>query len=119
MLPAMAIDLPPYSHELRVHVVPARSAVIVVPQGELDLNTIGRVEQQVTELRTAGFERVVLDLRQVGFLDSSGLRMLLGLRNAARRNDHRLELIAGCREVQRVFDLTATRGLFDWRSAPL
>lgn len=114
----MALDLPPYSDELRVDVVPARAEVIVAPVGELDVHTIPRVEQAVQELRGAGFDRVVIDLRRVGFIDSSGLGMLLGLRNAAEDGGQVLDLVPGPAEVQRVFELTATRELFDWRDAP-
>ena len=46
----MTIDLPPYSDELRVDVVPARAEVVVVPAGELDLHTL----PPVTGLLTIG-----------------------------------------------------------------
>lgn len=96
-------------------VVPARREVAVVPEGDLDLSTVDRVEREVAGLRAGGFDHIVLDLRHVGFLDSSGLRLLLSLRNTAKRTGHALTLIPGSREVQRVFELTATRSLFDWR----
>ena len=48
-------------------------------------------------------------------LDSTGLRVLLSLRNDAKRDGHSLVLIPGSPAVQRVFALTATRTLFDWR----
>jgi anti-anti-sigma factor len=51
----------------------------------------------------------------VEFLDSMGLRVLLSLRNDAKRDGHSLVLVPGPRAVQRVFALTATRTLFDWR----
>jgi anti-anti-sigma regulatory factor len=35
-----------------------------------------------------GFDRIVLDLSAISFLDSSGLRLLLSLRNDAHRNHH-------------------------------
>ncbi len=114
----MAIDLPPYGDELRVDVIPARAEVIVVPAGEIDVHTVPRVAGAVQDLRASGFDRVVIDLRRVGFIDSSGLGMLLGLREDAKRDGHLLELIAGPDSVHRVFELTATTPLFAWRSAP-
>ena len=103
------------SQPFAVSVVPDRREVAVVPEGDLDLATVDRVEREVDELRAAGFDRIVLDLRRVEFLDSSGLRLLLSLRATARRAGHVLKLIPGPPEVQRVFELTATRGLFEWR----
>ena len=99
-----------------ISVVPDREEVAVIPAGELDLASAELVEREVRDLCRSGFDRIVLDLRQLEFLDSSGLRALLSLRNDAKRDGHRLELVAGPRRVQRVFEITATRGLFDWRA---
>ena len=107
------VPVPYQSFEMSV--VPDRREVAVVPAGELDLATADRLADEVRELRAAGFREVLLDLRHVSFLDSSGLRMLLSLRSDARRDGHELRLVPGPREVQRIFELTATRGLFDWR----
>lgn len=98
-----------------VSVVPDRSEVIVVPAGELDMTAVDELDAEVRSLRRAGFDHVVIDLRQTGFIDSSGLRLLLSLRNSAERDGHRLTVIRGRAEVQKIFDLTATTGLFDWR----
>lgn len=98
-----------------VSVVPDRREVAVVPIGELDLASAAALEEEVRELRRSGFDEIVIDLRHLRFLDSTGLRLLLSLRNQAKRDGHRLRLVRGPRQVQRVFDLTATRGLFEWR----
>jgi len=99
----------PVSHlrsSFSLSVVPNRSEVVVVPVGELELVTAPSLDSEVRELRRSGFNRVVIDLRAVEFMDSVGLRVLLSLRNDAKRDGHRLT---------RVFALTATRSLFDWR----
>ena len=93
---------------------PDHPAVVIAPTGDLDVSSTDAVLAEVREQRAAGAEDIVIDLRRVGFLDSSGLRALLTLRNDAKRARHRLQLIPGTRQVQRVFDLTATRTLFDW-----
>lgn len=98
-----------------IAITPARREVVVALTGELDLASADELERAVRKLRYAGFERVVLDLRRVGFMDSTGLRVLITLRNAAKREGHRLILIPGPYQVQRIFDLTATSGLFSWR----
>ena len=106
------------SHEpFSLSVVPNRQEVAVVPSGELDLSCVDRVEQQVRELRAAGFDQIVIDLRRLLFIDSTGLRLLLSLRDDAQRDGHDLTLVRGPQAVQRIFELTATRGLFAWRDA--
>ena len=67
-------------------VVPRRSEIAVVPGGDLDLACADALEDEVRELRRSGFERVVIDLRGVEFMDSTGLRVLLSLRNDAKRD---------------------------------
>lgn len=104
------------AHEaFSLSVVPNRQEVTVVPSGDLDLASCEELDREARELRDRGFDRIVIDLRRVGFLDSSALRVLLSLRNDAKRNHHTLTLIPGPAPVQRLFAITATRGLFDWR----
>lgn len=92
--------------------------VVVTPRGGLDLAAVDALERHVLGLRRAGVRRVVVDLRELDLLDSAGLALLLSLRNEAKRHGHRLELVPGPRRVQRTFELTTTRALFDWRGAP-
>jgi anti-anti-sigma factor len=95
-------------------IVPNRHEVAVVPAGNLDLPSADDVSEAVVELWTAGFHEVVLDLRQVELIDSAGLRTLLSLRNHAKRNRRGLALVRPRSAAARIFELTATRGLFDW-----
>jgi anti-anti-sigma factor len=49
---------------------------VVLLRGELDLATAPALEQVVTERLDAGHE-VVVDLRELAFMDSTGLRVLV------------------------------------------
>ena len=83
--------------------------------GELDLASADELGQAVAQAGAAGFTDITLDLGGVDFIDSTGLRMLLSLRNDAKRNGHALTLVSPAPTVQRIFAVTGTRGLFDWR----
>jgi anti-sigma B factor antagonist len=109
-----AVQQSPYD-PFSLSVLPDRAEVAVVPVGDLDLASADVLEREVRDLRRAGFDQVVVDLRRVGFVDSTGLRVLLSLRNDAKRTGQTLKVVPGCREVQRIFDVTGTRSLFDWR----
>ena len=102
---------PPFS----VSVTRSAREVAVSPQGELDLASAEELIREVHDLWSAGSEAILIDLRSLEFLDSSGLRALLGLREAAARARRELALHPGPPVVQRIFDLTATRELFHWR----
>ena len=109
-----AVDTEPY-RSFAVSVVPDRREVAVVPEGDLDLSTVDQLAREVRELREVGFEDVLLDLRRVDFIDSSGLQLLLALHDDAEREGRVLRLVPARREVQRIFELTATRSVFTWR----
>jgi anti-sigma B factor antagonist len=83
-----------------------RDAVHVRPIGELDLAAVPVVEAQLAELTAAGFAHLVLDLREVSFLDSSGLHLILTWDARARDDGLAFELIPGPAPVQRMFDVT-------------
>src|SRR4051812_12493208 len=89
-------------------------AGVGVPPGPPGVGAAPGLEGDVHSLRGAGAREVVVDLRGVTFLDSYGLRVLLSLRNAAARDGFRLVLVPGPAAVQRLFELSATRTLFDW-----
>ena len=114
-LPALlALDVPDHPAPFSISVASQAEHVALRPVGDLDLGTAEELVARVGEFRRTGADRVVIDLTGVRFLDSAGLRALLALRNDAKRNGHRLALAPGPRQVQRVFELTATRTLFDW-----
>lgn len=90
----------------RVDVEPARESVRVAPFGELDIATVDKLQAEVSRLLETGFARIVLDLRGVRFLDSTGLRLVLELDAAARADAHELCLIRGSDVVHRIFEVT-------------
>lgn len=98
-----------------VDVVPGDEEIVVEAIGELDLHSADVLEREVSRLRTDGHDRIVVDLRGVEFIDSTGLRLLIGLHRAAQREGRSLCLMPGPRPVQRIFELTATHALFHWR----
>ena len=91
--------------------------VAVRPQGELDLASAGVLTRAVREAWSSGGEHVLIELEHLEFIDSSGLRALLDLRETAALEGRDLALRPGPSVVQRIFDLTGTRGLFNWRSS--
>jgi len=90
----------------RIDVEPSRDSVRVAPVGELDIATVERLQVEVVRLRETGFNKIVLDLRGVRFLDSTGLRLVLELDAAARADSHDLCVIRGPDVVHRIFEVT-------------
>jgi anti-anti-sigma factor len=84
---------------------PERDRVRVVPVGELDVATVGALEARLHELREAGVARIVLDLRELAFVSSAGLRLLVVEHERARRDGRDFMLIAGSPAIQRVIEI--------------
>jgi anti-anti-sigma factor len=75
--------------------------------GELDLSGAGPLEEEFARLVAAdGIARIVLDLRELDFMDSSGLRMVALAERRLRAEGRALVIVRGREVVQRVFAIT-------------
>jgi anti-sigma B factor antagonist len=91
----------------------AGGAVRVALRGELDLEHAYTFDEELRRLEADKPPCVVLDLRGLTFLDSSGLARLLAARHRARRDKRRLLLVRGSTAVQRLMAITAVRDHFE------
>jgi anti-sigma B factor antagonist len=82
-------------------------AVRFALRGELDLAHAYTFDEELRRAEARHPSCVVIDLRELTFLDSSGLARLLAARRRARRLGHRLLLVRGSAAVQRLFALAA------------
>ncbi len=85
------------------------------PVGELDLVTVVQLESELRDLRKAGFRRFVLDLRELTFIDSTGLHLALTWDAYARSDGIDFELIEGSRSIQRIFEITGVKEQLSFR----
>jgi anti-anti-sigma factor len=65
--------------------------------GELDVATVPILEDHLALLKGDGVVAIMLDLRDVTFLDCSALRAFLAARERATTNGHRLTLVGRAR----------------------
>jgi anti-anti-sigma factor len=102
----------------RVELVPDRTRILVAPLGELDMATAGQVHDAIAEVRERGFDRIVLDLRGVTFMDSTGVRLLVWARSASHEGTWSFSIIDGSEQVQHVLVLAGVSHLFTRASPP-
>ncbi len=92
---------------------------LVSLRGELDIAHAASLEEAVRELCTSGAREIVVDLRGVEFIDSSGLRALLASMSVCEEHDCRYlveqELPMA---VRRLFDVAGVGGRFAYTGAP-
>jgi anti-sigma B factor antagonist len=75
--------------------------------GELDIATTPQLERALREPRLQA-RLVVLDLRELAFIDSCGVNAIVDASIRARQVGHRVLLLRGAPGVDRVFTLTGT-----------
>jgi anti-sigma B factor antagonist len=78
----------------------------VTPSGELDLDTVPVLEAAMGYQRDLGFGALVVDLRELTFIDSSGVHLLLRWAQGATDSDHDFRVIAGTEHVHDVLAMT-------------
>ena len=75
-------------------------------KGELDLSTVGKVQEELRRVEASGPPVLVLDLSKLTFLDSTGLRCLVTADERGREAGRRVVIVRGPDPVQRVFAIT-------------
>jgi anti-sigma B factor antagonist len=96
--------------------VAAGSSRTLILTGEVDLLTAPHVESAIRELCAAGTTEVVLDLRKVTFMDSTGLRATVCAQKLCDEHGFDFSLIKGQAQVQRLFEIAGLDTHFQWQS---
>jgi anti-sigma B factor antagonist len=79
---------------------------VIALTGELDIASAPALETKVGELCGDGAAAIVIDLSQLTFIDSTGLRTLLSVQSACKERACDFSLVPGQESVQRLFVLT-------------
>ncbi len=108
-------DRPP-PFEVRVqHAGPAITLALV---GELDLLTSGRLMEALATAIADGPEAIIVNLQELAFMDSSGLRCLLQARTLASDAGVRLAVLNGSGPAHRLLELSDLHSLIEMVNDP-
>jgi anti-anti-sigma factor len=105
-------------HRFDLRIRPDRERVIVALDGELDFSNVDAVRAALEELRTSGWRSIVVDLRELTFIDSTGLSLLLEADHVARRQGAALAIVDGSPAVARLLELVGLGDHFDRAEVP-
>jgi anti-sigma B factor antagonist len=81
--------------------------------GEVDIHTCGALERTLTDLADESVDAVTVDLGQVTFIDSSGLRALVVGHKALLDHGGSLVIANPSTATARLLEVTGLDGLFD------
>jgi anti-sigma B factor antagonist len=91
---------------LTIEVTSASDAHTIVLSGEVDLLGTPQIEAALKDAYDANPELIVIDLKNLTFIDSSGLHALVTGHELCRARGQELRIIPGPANVQRLFELT-------------
>ena len=102
----------------RVETLPLDGVLAVAVEGELDQGTAPELRTALAEALGAGRHGVLVDLSKCGFIDSTGLSLLVEAKRRLADDDRRFGVCCPDADVRRLLELTGIDraiGLFDTR----
>lgn len=91
---------------------PAKGVTVAVVAGELDLATVPRLEEAL-EAPVRRADRLVVDLSECSFVDSSGLRALMTARAASESAGGSFALVTSAAGLMRVLAIAGLDSVFE------
>jgi anti-sigma B factor antagonist len=94
------------SGRLFVRITGFGQVLTVAVQGEIDLANAGLLDAELERAEQTDAEEIVLDLSDVEFIDSTGLRVLMAAGRRSELDSNRLGVRRGTGQVARLMKLT-------------
>ena len=85
---------------------------VIDVQGEIDMYTAPRLRELLIDLVSTGSYQLVVNLDKVGFLDSTGLGVLVGGLKRVRAHDGSLDLVCTQQRILKIFRITGLTEVF-------
>jgi anti-sigma B factor antagonist len=104
--------VPDGGRNLRIEVADTTSPTTVVLAGEIDISTSGRVREALLAISQSGENKVVVDMTNVTFMDSTGLAALVGSLKRFRTMNGKMVLRSPTPAVQKVLEITGLTRVF-------
>ena len=105
-------------NHFRVEVRSQGRASLITVSGELDLASSAALEEELVRVAESDSEQVILDLRELEFMDSTGLSTLVKAHQRAQEAGQRFGLVRGPQQVQRLLSLTGVAERLPFADTP-
>jgi anti-sigma B factor antagonist len=86
---------------------------VVDVEGEIDIYTALRLRELLIDLVSKNNYQLIVNLDMVGFLDSTGLGVLVGGLKRVRAHDGSLDLVCTQERLLKIFKITGLTKAFD------
>ena len=85
---------------------------VVDAEGEIDIYTAPRLRELLIDLVSKNNFQIVVNLEKVGFLDSTGLGVLVGGLKRVRAHDGSLDLVCTREQILKILRITGLTEVF-------
>ena len=85
---------------------------VVAVRGEIDLFTAPELKQKLTDAIEGGKSRIVVDLTETSFLDSTALGVLIGAVKRLRSREGALVIVNVDQNIAKTFEITGLDQIF-------
>jgi anti-sigma B factor antagonist len=85
---------------------------VVDVEGEIDIYTAPRLRELLIDLASKNNYQLIVNLEKVGFLDSTGLGVLVGGLKRVRAHDGSLDLVCTQQRILKIFRITGLTEVF-------
>jgi anti-sigma B factor antagonist len=93
--------------------VEGEGVVRIALSGDLDVSTAREVEERLIALEDAEPPQVILDLRELRFIDSTGLSLLINADRRGRKAGRQVTIVSGTGPPRRILETTGLTGRLD------
>ena len=87
-----------------------RATVVLIASGGLDLASSPALDEELRRIDESDVEFVIVDLRKLEAIDSTGLTVLVKAGQRAEEAGKRFALVKGGQQVERLVNLTGVAG---------
>lgn len=98
--------------DLKIDVVENDGLVLLKLNGEVDVYTAPKLKSRLIDLVDQGKFKIIVDLEEVDFMDSSGLGVLVGGLKRVRSHDGAIALICTQENILKIFRITGLVKVF-------
>lgn len=98
--------------DLKIDVEERDGAALIRLSGEVDVYTAPKLKSTLVDLVDKGNFKIVVNLEQVDFMDSSGLGVLVGGLKRVRSHDGAIALVCTQENILKIFRITGLVKVF-------
>jgi anti-sigma B factor antagonist len=90
----------------RLEVQSQGQSTVIAVSGELDLASSPALQEELERVSASDARMLIIDLRELDFMDSTGLSVLVRAHQRAEEEGRELAMVRGPQQVQRLLSLT-------------